>query len=51
VRDGEVIRTPDKIIDQYYDLRGWDRNGIPTKETLVKLGIGDVDKDIAKFRK
>jgi aldehyde:ferredoxin oxidoreductase len=51
VRDGEVIRTPDKIIDQYYDLRGWDRNGIPTKETLVKLGIGDADKDIAKFRK
>ena len=51
VRDGEVIRTPDKILDQYYDLSGWDRNGIPTKKTLVRLGIGDVDKDIAKFRK
>jgi aldehyde:ferredoxin oxidoreductase len=51
VRNGEVIRTPDKIIDQYYEVRGWDKNGIPTRETLVRLGIGEVDKDIAKFRK
>jgi len=51
VRDGQVIRKPDAIIDQYYDLRGWDRNGIPTKKTLKRLGIEEVDKDIAKFRK
>ena len=51
VRDGQVIRTPDKIIDQYYDVRGWARNGIPTRETLVRLGLEEIDKDIARFRK
>jgi len=50
VRDGEVIRKPDAIIDQYYDASGWDRNGIPTRETLVSLGLEEVDRDIAGFR-
>ena len=50
VRDGEVLRKPDAIIDQYYDVRGWDRNGIPTKETLLRLGLRDVDRDVAPFR-
>jgi len=51
VRDGEVIRKPDAILDQYYDVRGWDRNGIPTRETLVRLGLEEVDRDIARFRR
>ena len=50
LRDGEVIRKPDTIIDEYYDARGWDRNGIPTAATLTRLGLQEVDKDIAKFR-
>ncbi len=51
IRDGEVIRKPDTIIDEYYDARGWDRNGIPTRETLARLGLEEVDKDIARFRR
>ena len=51
LRDGEVIRKPDTIIDEYYDARGWDRNGIPTRETLARLGLEEVDKDIASFRR
>ncbi len=51
VRDGEVIRKPDTIIDEYYDARGWDRNGIPTGETLARLGLEEVDRDIARFRR
>ena len=51
LRDGEVIRKPDTIIDEYYDARGWDRNGIPTRETLARLGLEEVDKDIARFRR
>jgi aldehyde:ferredoxin oxidoreductase len=27
------------LLDEYYDLRGWDRNGIPTPETLTGLSI------------
>jgi aldehyde:ferredoxin oxidoreductase len=50
VRDGEVVRKPDVIIDQYYDCRGWDRNGIPTRKTLERLGLGALDKDVAGFR-
>ena len=51
IRDGEMIRKPDAILDQYYDVRGWDRNGIPTRETLARLGLEELDKDIAKFRR
>jgi aldehyde:ferredoxin oxidoreductase len=50
-RDGEVIRKPDTIIDEYYGARGWDRDGIPTRETLARLGLEEIDKDIAKFRR
>jgi len=51
IRDGEIIRKPDVIIDEYYGARGWDKNGIPTKATLKRLGLEEVDKDIAKFRR
>jgi len=27
------------MIDEYYKLHGWDENGVPTKETLGRLGI------------
>jgi aldehyde:ferredoxin oxidoreductase len=49
-RDGEIIRKPDTIIDEYYDARGWDSNGFPTSETLSRLGLEKVDKDIAGMR-
>ncbi len=51
VRDGEVIRKPDAIIDQYYDVRGWDRNGIPTRQTLAGLGLEAMDADVSRFRR
>ena len=51
LRDGEVIRKPDTIIDEYYDARGWDRNGIPARATLAKFGLEKVDKDVAGFRR
>ena len=28
-----------KMIDEYYELHGWDENGIPRPQTLRKLGI------------
>jgi aldehyde:ferredoxin oxidoreductase len=36
---------PDELncmLDQYYALRGWTCDGIPTKERLVALGLEDV---------
>jgi len=30
-----------KMLDEYYRLHGWDRNGIPTRRTILRLGIGN----------
>jgi aldehyde:ferredoxin oxidoreductase len=32
----------DILLDEYYALRGWDENGIPTAETLERFGLVDV---------
>jgi aldehyde:ferredoxin oxidoreductase len=29
----------DKMLPEYYQLRGWDKEGIPTKERLKELGL------------
>ena len=29
----------DKALDEYYGLRGWDENGVPTEEKLRELGL------------
>lgn len=36
---GHVVKlTP--MLDEYYRLRGWDQQGIPDTQTLIRLGIG-----------
>ena len=39
------------MLDEYYALRGWDKEGVPTTETLKKLGMVDVAKELQKYRK
>jgi len=34
-----ILRDFEKMLDRYYDLRGWDQNGIPTKKTLQRLHL------------
>ena len=34
--DREKFKT---MVDEYYRLHGWDKNGVPRKETLEKLGL------------
>ncbi len=29
----------EQLLDYYYELRGWDKRGVPTKETLRSLGL------------
>ncbi|WP_003544142.1 aldehyde ferredoxin oxidoreductase family protein [Desulfotomaculum nigrificans] len=38
---GSVITKEDlnRLLDEYYELRGWDNNGIPTPEKLRSLGL------------
>ncbi len=32
----------DRMLDEYYSLRGWDEDGVPKLETLHRLGLEDV---------
>lgn len=43
VRDEEFEQ---KLLDDYYEFKGWNRDGIPTKETLDNLGLDYVSKDL-----
>ena len=31
--------TVKKMIDEYYEHHGWDEQGVPTPETLTRLGL------------
>jgi len=35
---GQTVNL-DPLLDAYYEFRGWDKNGIPTKEKLKELGL------------
>ncbi len=36
---GKHVVDVSRMIPEYYNLRGWDKNGVPTPEHLEKLGI------------
>ena len=41
-----------KMLDEYYDLHGWDREtSFPKRKTLEDLGLGFVVEDLAKIGK
>jgi aldehyde:ferredoxin oxidoreductase len=42
VRDPEMET---QLLDAYYEFKGWNREGIPTKKTLDKLGLEYVSED------
>jgi aldehyde:ferredoxin oxidoreductase len=35
-----------KLLDEYYKFKGWNNDGIPTKETLDELGLDYVSQDL-----
>ncbi|MEJ2096198.1 MAG: aldehyde ferredoxin oxidoreductase family protein [Deltaproteobacteria bacterium] len=39
----------DILLDEYYNLRGWDANGIPRAETLITMGLADVAETISQW--
>lgn len=41
----------DKLLSEYYRLRGWDERGIPKKETLKELGLEEVIPELEKITK
>jgi aldehyde:ferredoxin oxidoreductase len=44
-RDPEMEQ---KLLDEYYKFKGWNTDGIPTKETLDRLGLDFVSVDLIK---
>jgi aldehyde:ferredoxin oxidoreductase len=38
IRHG-LLHDFDAMLDRYYDLRGWTRDGLPTPETLTRVGL------------
>lgn len=37
--EGEMVRKLDTLLDEYYEARGWSREGVPTAEKLQQLGL------------
>ncbi|UCD73474.1 MAG: hypothetical protein JSW01_02185, partial [Candidatus Bathyarchaeota archaeon] len=53
VAKGSVVTQKDLdiLLDDYYKTRGWDKEGIPTKEKLKELGLSSYNKYVDKMRK
>jgi len=43
-REGKAPIPHNKILDDYYRLRAWDRNGYPTNETLKRIGLDEYNQ-------
>ena len=45
---GEVIPEDQfqRELDRYYDARGWNRDGVPLKETFEELDLPDVGETL-----
>jgi aldehyde:ferredoxin oxidoreductase len=39
----------DELLDKYYEERGWDKNGIPTREKLEELNLKEVADEMEKI--
>ncbi len=39
------------LLGRYYDLMGWDENGIPTEETLLKFNLAECNEAMKSHRK
>ena len=37
-----------KLLDAYYEFKGWNNEGVPTKETLDELGLDYVSEDFLR---
>ncbi len=38
------MKDLDSLLDAYYEKRGWDKNGIPTMETIDRVGLNNLIK-------
>ncbi|MBL7217442.1 MAG: aldehyde dehydrogenase [Desulfobacteraceae bacterium] len=43
-----IPELEEELLDTYYKLKGWNKEGIPTKESLHELGLDYVSEDFIK---
>lgn len=39
-----------QMLDEFYEISGWDEDGIPTEKKLIELDLPDVAADLARLR-
>ena len=39
-----------KLLDRYYELEGWDEDGMPTEETLHSYGLDEINERVKAYR-
>ena len=48
-REMRLIEINSRLaLDLYYDMHGWDRDGVPTPGKLVELGLGWINDLLGK---
>ncbi|MFX1509097.1 MAG: aldehyde ferredoxin oxidoreductase family protein [Promethearchaeota archaeon] len=47
---GQVCNL-EPMLDEYYEVRNWSKDGLPKRSELVRLGLSDVADDLAKMGK
>ena len=48
---GKVLELDkyNELLDHFYDIRGWDKRGIPTKKTAESLDLADEAQEVEKY--
>jgi len=41
----------EELLDSFYEIRGWDKRGIPTKKTALRLGLAKEAAKVEKYTK
>ncbi|HBL16035.1 MAG: hypothetical protein A2X36_07825 [Elusimicrobia bacterium GWA2_69_24] len=47
---GKVLEVDkyDALLSHYYDIRGWDERGVPTRKTMEKVGLAEEAAELAQ---
>ena len=50
--EGETLsrREFEEELDRYYDVRGWDEEGVPSKNTLKRLDLAEVAEELGSVK-
>lgn len=50
---GKVLEDEkyDRLLSLYYDIRKWDKRGIPTRRTAIELGLSQEAEQVEKYAK